>query len=215
MDEQHAFTNRSLQYVKKAYSSKKMEDIQWNCGFTSIQAAKMIINRFIPPKSKILDIGCGLGDHSIMFALNQMDVVGIDIMEQSIKIATQNAKLHRAKVHWVLGDALNMEFENNTFDVAYDQYFFHNLKKSMRIPFAKEISRVLKCGGFYTMIGFSDKMEKGSGPYRLTSKDIIKSFNRYFNCEHLEYFESLPINGRPQQIYWFSIWQKKFSKAAI
>lgn len=209
MSQQQAFINRSLQYVKKAYKSTKLEDIQWNFGFSSIQAVKMIINKFIPPNSKILDIGCGLGNHAIMFALNQMDVVGIDIMEESIKAATQNAKLHRAKVRWVLGDALNMSFEGNTFDVAYDQFFFHNLKKSMRIPFAKEVARVLKNGGFYTMIGFSDKMEKGTGPYRLTSKEIIKSFHPYFDCEHLEYFESLPIKGRPQQIYWFSIWRKK------
>lgn len=48
----------------------------------------------VPPKGKILDVGCGPGRHAIAFAERGHNVVGLDISEKMIEFAYKNSWEH-------------------------------------------------------------------------------------------------------------------------
>ncbi|NIM93524.1 MAG: methyltransferase domain-containing protein [Anaerolineales bacterium] len=59
----------------------------------------------LPKGSKILDIGCGTGRHSVEFATRGYQVLGIDLSFNMLRQAKMAAKKHRVDVDWVQADA--------------------------------------------------------------------------------------------------------------
>jgi alkylated DNA repair protein alkB family protein 8 len=93
----------------------------------------------IKDKSKILEIGCGNGKN-IEYILKNKDVniVGIDTCNKFVDICKDK------KLNVILGDALKLQFDNNTFDYVLCIAMFHHLltEKEQDISF-KEILRVM------------------------------------------------------------------------
>lgn len=98
----------------------------------------------------VLDIGCGLGGSARFLAGNHgCHVTGIDLNESFIDIArllTQSTALH---VTYEVMDALNLTFEENTFDFAWTQHVAMNIRD--REGLYANIRRVLKPGGRFAM----------------------------------------------------------------
>lgn len=107
-------------------------------------------------ETKILDVACGTGDCSIE-AVKQgaKQVIGIDISDEMLKIATHKAekKLLSNKLQFISGSALQIPFDNQSFDVvmvAFGVRNFANLEKGL-----KEIYRVLRKNGIVVILEFS------------------------------------------------------------
>ncbi len=66
---------------------------------------------------KIIDVGCGIGRHSIELAKRGYQVTGIDLSTSLLKKAKEKAKNADAKVELFRYDARNLPFEKQ-FDVA-------------------------------------------------------------------------------------------------
>src|SRR5688572_3922982 len=54
-----------------------------------------------PPKSKILDVACGIGRHALHLSQKGMDVTGIDLSERNIAKAK---KLEGPQLHFIRND---------------------------------------------------------------------------------------------------------------
>jgi len=68
---------------------------------------------------RILDIGCGTGQHLISSVqVSGGIVVGLDISRKAVSRASRKVKkmTPRAEVHLVVGDALNLPFKHASFD---------------------------------------------------------------------------------------------------
>ena len=93
--------------------------------------------------SKIIDIATGTGDIALSFANDDVQVIGVDNASMMLDIAnTKVAEMPNVKFQ--LEDAENMNFEDNTFDVAtvgFGVRNFEDLNKGL-----SEIKRVLKPG---------------------------------------------------------------------
>ncbi|WP_107669712.1 bifunctional demethylmenaquinone methyltransferase/2-methoxy-6-polyprenyl-1,4-benzoquinol methylase UbiE [Cyanothece sp. BG0011] len=94
-----------------------------------------------------LDICCGSGDLSQLLARKvgkTGKVIGLDFSQELLAIASQRAyeKYPMLPLEWVQGDALNLPFEDNTFDCATMGYGLRNVTDIPRC--LKEIHRVLK-----------------------------------------------------------------------
>lgn len=89
---------------------------------------------------KILDIGCGTGDHSIFF--QNADYVGIDIEEKYIDYAQK-----KYKGEFLVGDATSLHFSDNVFDKIIIVAVLHHLNDADAKLVLKETKRVLKPGG--------------------------------------------------------------------
>ncbi len=96
--------------------------------------------------AKILDVGTGNGNFiKIIESLTKefSEIIGIDLLDVSIEAAKKSFEDER--INFFKMDALNMEFDDGTFDVVCLSNSLHHLKDIGAI--FKEMERVLKPGG--------------------------------------------------------------------
>lgn len=123
----------------------------WNDNNSLLQQMPPKFDYFIeklknPVGLKILDIGCGGGLLSEEFAKHGAEVTGVDISENSIKIAQQHAKLNNLEIEYKVGIAENLPFTENFDVVVCTDVLEHveNLEKCL-----SEVTRVLKPSGIF------------------------------------------------------------------
>ncbi len=76
---------------------------------------QLLLEKFIPalpPGAKVLDIGCGTGQQTMLFKNKGFDVVGIDISEGLVRVA--NKKLGEGIC--LVSDACKLPFSDASFD---------------------------------------------------------------------------------------------------
>ena len=107
-------------------------------------AAKMNLT----PGMKLLDVGCGIGGPARFFAAHHgARVTGIDLTRESIDTATAlTNRMHLdGLISYHCGSALNLPFEDASFDGAYIFHVGMNISDKARL--FGEVRRVLKPGG--------------------------------------------------------------------
>jgi len=93
------------------------------------------------PGDKILEIGCGTGLFTKKFyEATKSDITAIDISEDLLNEARKSVP----SVNFQKGDAMQLGFENNFFDIVFGSSVLHHLEFEKSL---KEIYRVLKPGG--------------------------------------------------------------------
>lgn len=122
------------------------------------------------PGVKLLDVACGTGTASIPAARTGADVTGMDLAGNLIEQAIANAKREGLAAKFEIGDAEDLPYEDDTFDVVISMF------GAMFAPrpdvTASELLRVTKPGGLIAManwtpdsfIGQSFKLYAGYRP---------------------------------------------------
>lgn len=94
--------------------------------------------------SRVLDVGCGLGGPSRMLAEEyNCQVTGIDLSHEFIRTARGLSELVGLadRTRYIQSDALELPFENGSFDVVWTQHVQMNIRHKLK--FYSEIERVL------------------------------------------------------------------------
>jgi len=95
--------------------------------------------------AKVLEIGGGLGTDLSQFARNGALVTDFDLAAGHLELARENFKLRNLPCEFLHGDAENLPFPDNTFDVVYSNGVIHHTPNTERV--IGQIHRVLKPGG--------------------------------------------------------------------
>ena len=99
-----------------------------------------IFKKEIPPKSKVLDIGCGYGRSSVLFS----DYTGVDISPDFI-VFTKEAYPNKK---FLIADLNKLPFKDKEFDVGFmisvRGMIIGNLGQRVWEPMQKECKRVCK-----------------------------------------------------------------------
>ncbi len=153
------------------------------------------VNRFISPRSKILELGCGLGNDSVFFAKQDLTVVATDFSDEVIG---QNVKNYRniSRLSFKVMDMSKtpLPFKNNSFDCVYARLSLHYFLDKVTQNIIKEIYRILKQDGLLLFICKStEDLSYGKGSK--IEKDVyeLNGHIRHFFSE--EYAKDLLKNG--------------------
>ena len=107
----------------------------------------------------VLDIGSGPGELSMRIAdelTNGGYLTGVDLSPNMVRLARKTAaNYNRSNVSFTRGDALNLKFPDNSFDVVVSSNAFPWVSNRQR--FLKEIYRVLKPGGRLGLVALSNR----------------------------------------------------------
>jgi ubiquinone/menaquinone biosynthesis C-methylase UbiE len=159
----------------------------WDIGHPQPAFEVLVEDGEIKP-GRALDIGCGRGDNAIMLAMNGCDVTGIDLVEDAISDAKKKVAERHVKVNFLVGDVLKMNqlFREVEFDIVIDSGLFHAMTDGERPNFAQQLHRVLKPGGKYFMLCFSDKEPGDYGPRRISKAEIESTFTPLFDIIYIK-----------------------------
>lgn len=157
-------------------------DVQWRN-----KVVKMVTDT--NPKT-ILDVATGTGDLAIALAKKnpQAKITGFDLSAGMLehgrkKIANKSLS---EQIEMIQGDAENMPFEDDTFDaitVAFGVRNFETLEKGL-----KEIHRVLKPGGIFVILEFSQPEKFPMKQlYNFYFKNILPVIGKTFSKDHRAY----------------------------
>ncbi len=123
--------------------------------------------------SRILDLCCGIGRHSVRFAALGFDVTGVDRTPAYVSIAKKSAKELGVKVKFVIDDMLRYRKEN-FYDlvVSYFSSFGYHGSRDDDLQVAANIAASLKDGGkFLVDLAGKETIARNYQQKSLTKKD--------------------------------------------
>ena len=101
---------------------------------------------------KILDVGCGLGGPArYLAALYDVHITGVDITPDFVEISDYlSIRAGLAdKLTFQQGDATELPFKDEEFDIAYTQHVAMNIENKLKLY--QEVHRVLKKSGQFAI----------------------------------------------------------------
>ena len=125
---------------------------------------------------RVLDVGCGTGEHALMAAARGFDATGIDAVPRAISVAQRKARDRGLTARFLVGDALRLADLGEQFDTVLDSGLFHILDDEDRARFVASVRAVIPSGGRYYMICFSDRQPGTVGPRRVSQSEIRQAF---------------------------------------
>ncbi|MBS2533108.1 methyltransferase domain-containing protein [Catenulispora sp. NF23] len=204
-----AFTDRWVNGFAKLYEENPLGQISWFTGTVSPVLAELVIDGTIARGQRVVDLGCGAGVAAAFLARHGMTVTGVDNSATALGAARHLSELYGVELELIEADILATTLPAESVDVVNDSFIYHNVRPEARTLYAAEVARILKPGGLFVMVGFSDRMTPGSGPIRLTSDDVLGAFLPGFEVEELRRFRNLPTQARPDQWHWLGLFRKR------
>lgn len=93
---------------------------------------------------------CGSGQATEVLVKYSQNVTGLDASPLSLKRARQNVP----QAKYVEAIAEKMPFADNEFDVVHTSVALHEMQSGQLRQIIKEVYRVLKLGGIFTLVDF-------------------------------------------------------------
>lgn len=132
---------------------------------------------------KVLDVGCGAGEHTMLLVERGYDVLGVDFSEQAIAQARENAAQRGIDAHFAVADATRLD-EAPGYDTILDSALFHIFDDTDRPRYVDSLHRAARPGATVYVLALSDA-GRGFGPQ--VSADVIRqAFAEGWELEALE-----------------------------
>lgn len=125
---------------------------------------------------KLLDVGCGTGEHALLAASLGLETTGVDLSETAIASARSKADGRGLKVRFEVCSALELESLDESFDTALDSGLFHVLDVEDRARFASSLRACMNLGGKLYLLCFSDLQSGSWGPRRVSEAELRAAF---------------------------------------
>jgi cyclopropane fatty-acyl-phospholipid synthase-like methyltransferase len=110
--------------------------------------------------SRVLSVGCGIGDTELLLAPYVGEVVGVDLSPSAIRQAQEDAKrLGVANARFIKGTIADVHGES--FNAAVAIFFLHHLSGAALDQFPADMAAIIKPGGVFYSLDPSDQRLSG------------------------------------------------------
>ena len=133
--------------------------------------------------SKVLDVGCGTGEHTILLTRLGYDVLGIDFAPHAIEQARANAAEKGVDARFEVADAMNLGDEPG-YQTIVDSALFHIFDGADRVRYVNSLHAAVQHGGVVHVLALSDA-GRGFGP-QVSEADIRGAFGDGWVLEALD-----------------------------
>jgi SAM-dependent methyltransferase len=135
---------------------------------------------------RVLDVGCGTGEHALMAAVLGLDATGLDAASTAIAIAKRKAEERALTADFMTWNALELADLGQSFDTVLDCGLFHVFEDSDRPKFVAGLRTSMPAGARYYMLCFSDREPGDWGPRRVRQDEIRLTFGDGWLVEAIE-----------------------------
>jgi len=125
---------------------------------------------------RVLDAGCGTGEHTLLAASAGADALGVDVSRLAVERARGKAAARGSKARFEVADALNLADLGLTFDTIIDSGLFHTFDDDNRVRYVESLASVLRPGGACYLMCFSDRQPGTLGPRRVSQDELRAAF---------------------------------------
>jgi SAM-dependent methyltransferase len=133
--------------------------------------------------SKVLDVGCGTGEHTILLTRSGYDVLGIDFAPHAVEQARVNAAEKRVDARFEVADAMNLGSDPG-YQTIVDSALFHVFDDADRARYVSSLHAAVLPGGLVHVLALSDA-GRGFGP-QVSETDIREAFGDGWVLEALD-----------------------------
>jgi SAM-dependent methyltransferase len=134
-------------------------------------------------RGRVLDPGCGTGEHTIHLTRLGYDVLGIDSSENAIEQARDNAAQRGVSARFEVADALELT-PDQAYDTAVDSALFHIFDPEERARYVRSLRRVCGPDARVHVLALSDT-GPGFGP-QISDTVIQEAFGDGWVLEDLQ-----------------------------
>ena len=183
-------------YFEKAYLSARTPWPSTQPTASVVRFARQL--QEVGRTGRVLDLGCGEGRHTFLFAQAGFETYGLDYLPVAIEKAREQARAQALKTGYtfILGDALHPPFRPQSFDVLIDSGFFHHVKQCDWKTYCGHVTTLLKDAGYLQLTVFSSRCQPSRGQQRSRSWSLHEGcYDHFFQQSDFE-----PIFGQ-----WFDI----------
>lgn len=149
---------------------------------------------FILPKltknKNLIELGCGNGRDSIFFAKNEINVIGIDQVQEEVDYLNEHHKENN--ILFVCDDFTNLvntqseDIKNTNFDYIYSRFTFHSINETKEDRTLDWIKTNLSTGGYFLLEARSinDPMFK-QGKMLSETENFTNHYRRYMDLNKI------------------------------
>ncbi|MDT8324524.1 MAG: class I SAM-dependent methyltransferase [Bacteroidota bacterium] len=190
--------------MEEVYRRLQPDEIPWNIAEPPALLTQLLASGRILP-CRMIEAGCGTGNHARVFAAHGFDVTGVDIAPTAVAIARRRTAAEGLDCRFVTADLTAVPPAiTEKFDFAWEWEVLHHIAPVLRPAWMHNLHHLLNPGASYVSVCFSEEDEQfGTGKLRRTpigttlyfssEAELRALFSRHFIVEELR---TMRIPGR-------------------
>jgi len=160
---------------------------------------------------RVLDAGCGTGEHVLLAAAHGAAAMGVDLSAVAIEKARAKAAERGLTARFEVADALHLDRLGETFGTVLDSGLFHVFEDADRACYVLSLAAVVEPGGTCYMMCFSDSQPGAWGPRRVRREEIKHAFADGWEIVSLtpDAFAINPLQDATEALAWLAVIRRR------